>query len=89
MTDQLTHDPVVGDGPNEPESAVAVRVRLAETLEATGTPKRKRRFLWLWIAGGVLVLLLGAALTLLIAPGTTVAGVPVGGLPPSIAAICG
>ena len=86
MTDQLTHDPVVGDGPNEPESAVAVRVRLAETLEATSTPKRKRRFLWLWIAGGVLVLLLGAALTLLIAPGTTVAGVPVGGLPPSIAA---
>lgn len=86
MTDQLTHDPVVGDGANEPESPDATRTRLAETLQATSKPKRKRRFLWLWIAGGALVVLLGAALTLLIAPGTTVAGVPVGGLPPSIAA---
>ncbi|GAB3794236.1 hypothetical protein GCM10028798_00330 [Humibacter antri] len=86
MTDQLTHDPAVGDGPNEPEPAAETRARITESLQATSKPARKRRFLWIWIAGGALVVLVGAALTLLIAPGTTVAGVPVGGLPPSIAA---
>jgi lipoprotein-anchoring transpeptidase ErfK/SrfK len=86
VTDQLTHDPAVGDGPNEPASTDATRARLAESLHATRAPARKRRFLWLWIAGGALAVLIGAALTLLIAPGTTVAGVPVGGLPPIVAA---
>ncbi|QDZ15740.1 L,D-transpeptidase family protein [Humibacter ginsenosidimutans] len=86
MTDQLTHDSVVGDGQNEPKPAETAAAPRAEAAEAAPAPKRKRRFLWLWIAGGAFVVVLAAALTLLIAPGTTVAGVPVGGLPPSIAA---
>ncbi|MGA0567990.1 L,D-transpeptidase family protein [Rathayibacter sp. KR2-224] len=86
MTDQLTHDALVDDVPNDPEAAAATRARLVESLAATRKPKRRRRLLWISIALGAFVVLAAAALTLLIAPGTTVAGVQVGGLPPSIAA---
>jgi len=49
-------------------------------------PKRHRVGLWVGVAVGVLVLGAAAASTILIAPGTTIAGVPVGGLTPGAAA---
>ena len=51
-------------------------------------PPRKKRHIgrWVGIGLGVLVLGLGAASTILIAPGTAIAGVQVGGLTPGAAA---
>lgn len=86
MTDQLTREAAVGDAPRDLGTTEPGPVRVSPPPSQTTRPRRRRRFLWLWIALGVLVVLAGAALTLLIAPGTTIAGVPVGGLPPSVAA---
>ncbi|MDQ0644726.1 L,D-transpeptidase family protein [Microbacterium murale] len=49
-------------------------------------PKKRRIGLWVGVAVGVLALGAAAASTILIAPGTTIAGVPVGGLTPGAAA---
>ncbi|MFD6697801.1 MULTISPECIES: L,D-transpeptidase family protein [unclassified Microbacterium] len=54
----------------------------------TDEPARKKRHVgrWVGIGLGALVLGLGAASMILIAPGTTIAGVPVGGMTPGAAA---
>lgn len=49
-------------------------------------PKKRRVGLWVGVAVGALVLGAAAASTILIAPGTTIAGIPVGGLTPGAAA---
>ncbi|WP_406246211.1 L,D-transpeptidase family protein [Microbacterium sp. M] len=49
-------------------------------------PKKKRLGLWIGIGAGVVVLGAAAASMVLIAPGTSVAGVQVGGLTPGMAA---
>ena len=49
-------------------------------------PKKHRTGLWVGIAVGALLVGAGAASTILIAPGTTIAGIPVGGLTPGAAA---
>ena len=49
-------------------------------------PKKRRVGLWVGIGVGALVLAGAAASTILIAPGTTIAGIPVGGLTPGAAA---
>lgn len=50
------------------------------------TPKKRHLGLWIGIGAGVLLLGAGAASTILIAPGTTVAGIPVGWMTPGAAA---
>ncbi|WP_217183074.1 L,D-transpeptidase family protein [Streptomyces sp. AC495_CC817] len=50
------------------------------------TPKKRHLGLWIGIGAGVLALGAGAASMILIAPGTTVAGIPVGWMTPGIAA---
>lgn len=50
------------------------------------TPKKRHVGLWVGVAVGVLALGAAAASTILIAPGTSIAGVPVGGLTPGAAA---
>ncbi|MBD3941829.1 L,D-transpeptidase family protein [Microbacterium sp. NEAU-LLC] len=54
--------------------------------EAEPTPRKKRTGLWLGIAAGVAVVGLVVSSLVLIAPGTTVAGVPVGWMTPGAAA---
>lgn len=49
-------------------------------------PKKHRTGLWVGIGVGALLIAAGAASTILIAPGTTIAGIPVGGLTPGAAA---
>lgn len=49
-------------------------------------PKKRRVGLWVGVTVGVLALGAAAASTILIAPGTTIAGIPVGGLTPGAAA---
>jgi hypothetical protein len=49
-------------------------------------PKKRRVGLWVGVTVGVLLVGAAAASTVLIAPGTTIAGVPVGGLTPGAAA---
>ncbi|MGM1017475.1 MAG: L,D-transpeptidase family protein [Actinomycetota bacterium] len=48
-------------------------------------PRKRRVGLWIGIGAGVLLLGAGAVSTILIAPGTTVAGIPIGGLTPGAA----
>lgn len=48
-------------------------------------PKKHRTGLWVGLGLGAILLAGGAASTILIAPGTTVAGIPVGGLTPGAA----
>ncbi|WP_232304510.1 L,D-transpeptidase family protein [Microbacterium sp. XT11] len=50
------------------------------------TPRKKHLGLWIGIGAGVLLLGAGAASMILIAPGTTVAGIPVGWMTPGAAA---
>lgn len=50
------------------------------------TPKKKRLGLWIGLGVGAVVLGAGAASMILIAPGTTVAGIPVGWMTPGAAA---
>ncbi|WP_223626424.1 L,D-transpeptidase family protein [Microbacterium sp. EST19A] len=49
-------------------------------------PKKRRLGLWIGLGIGVIALGAGAASTILIAPGTTVAGIPVGWMTPGAAA---
>lgn len=49
-------------------------------------PKKHRTGLWVGLGAGALLVALGAASMFLIAPGTTIAGIPVGGLTPGAAA---
>ncbi|KNY08120.1 hypothetical protein AKH00_05235 [Microbacterium sp. GCS4] len=49
-------------------------------------PKKKRLALWIGLGAGVVAIGAGAASMILIAPGTTVAGIPVGWLTPGAAA---
>src|SRR5688572_26630500 len=49
-------------------------------------PRKRRLALWIGIPAGVAVIGLVASSLVLIAPGTSVAGVPVGGLTPGAAA---
>ncbi|MGP6175898.1 L,D-transpeptidase family protein [Microbacterium sp. A196] len=49
-------------------------------------PKKHRTALWVGLGAGALLVALGAASMVLIAPGTTIAGIPVGGLTPGAAA---
>lgn len=49
-------------------------------------PKKRRLGLWIGLGAGALALAAGAASLMLIAPGTTVAGVPVGFMTPGMAA---
>lgn len=53
---------------------------------AQPAPKKKRRWPWIAVPAGVVVVGLVASSLVLIAPGTAVAGVPVGGLTPGAAA---
>ncbi|WP_460797248.1 L,D-transpeptidase family protein [Microbacterium sp. GXF0217] len=58
----------------------------AEWAPLEPAPKKKRVGLWVGIGAGVVVLGAAAASLVLIAPGTSVAGVQVGGLTPGMAA---
>ncbi|MGF6823042.1 lipoprotein-anchoring transpeptidase ErfK/SrfK [Microbacterium sp. ZKA21] len=58
----------------------------AEWAPLEPAPKKKRIGLWVGIGAGVVVLGAAAASMVLIAPGTSVAGVQVGGLTPGMAA---
>ncbi len=49
-------------------------------------PKKRRVGLWVGLAAGALLLAAAGASTILIAPGTTIAGVPVGWMTPAMAA---
>ncbi|WP_228479739.1 L,D-transpeptidase family protein [Microbacterium abyssi] len=49
-------------------------------------PKKRRTGLWVGLGVGALLIAAGAASMVLIAPGTTIAGIPVGGLTPGAAA---
>ncbi|GEK87009.1 L,D-transpeptidase family protein [Microbacterium aerolatum] len=49
-------------------------------------PKKRRTGLWVGLGVGTLLIAAGAASMVLIAPGTTIAGIPVGGLTPGAAA---
>lgn len=60
--------------------------RSVEWAPREPAPKKHRVGLWVGVATGVLVLGAAAASAILIAPGTTIAGVPVGGLTPGAAA---
>ena len=83
-------------GVTAPSATAATTVlTAAEPLETDQTyawapvePAAKKRHLGLWIGipAGVAVLALAATSLILIAPGTTVAGVPVGGMTPGAAA---
>lgn len=61
-------------------------VRPVEWAPREPAPKKRRVGLWVGIGVGALVLAGAAASTILIAPGTTIAGIPVGGLTPGAAA---
>ncbi|MBS1906694.1 MAG: L,D-transpeptidase family protein [Actinobacteria bacterium] len=65
-----TTDAVAGDGGDRP----------VEWAPTEDTPKKRHIGRWVGIGLGVLVLGLGAASTILIAPGTAIAGVQVGGM---------
>ena len=71
-----TAAPADGDG-NAPSLAWA---------PAEPAPRKRHLALWLGIPAGIAVVALVASSLVLIAPGTTVAGVPVGGLTPGAAA---
>lgn len=88
MTDQLTRDPSLDDAQNQPTTAVPLvdPPHAQPPVVRQSKPSAKHPFLWLWITGSAVLVLAVAALVLLIAPGTTIAGVPVGGLPANIAA---
>lgn len=60
--------------------------RPLEWAPREAAPKKHRTGLWVGIGVGALVLAAGAASMILIAPGTTIAGIPVGGLTPGAAA---
>lgn len=60
--------------------------RTVEWAPREPAPKKHRTGLWVGIGVGALLLAAGAASTILIAPGTTIAGIPVGGLTPGAAA---
>lgn len=57
-----------------------------EWAPTTPAPRRRRLGLWIGLGAGALAVAAGAASLILIAPGTTVAGVPVGGMTPGMAA---
>ncbi len=74
---------------NTAQTAVVPPVEGGRSLEwapREPAPKKRRVGLWVGVTMGVLVLGAAAASTILIAPGTTIAGVPVGGLTPGAAA---
>ncbi|MFT4157727.1 MAG: L,D-transpeptidase family protein [Microbacterium sp.] len=79
-TDELTSDP---DTASMPASADDQPLAWAP-LEPK--PKKKRLGLWIGLGLGVCALGAGAASMVLIAPGTTVAGIPVGWMTPGAAA---
>jgi lipoprotein-anchoring transpeptidase ErfK/SrfK len=92
MTDLATRP----DADSSPDDDTAV---IADASASDGTtppeyawaatePAPKKRRLWLWIAVPVAALAIGLGVTslFLIAPGTSIAGVPVGGLTPGAAA---
>ncbi|OZB89793.1 MAG: hypothetical protein B7X41_00935, partial [Microbacterium sp. 14-71-5] len=73
-----TTEAATGDGAGD---------RHAEWAPSEDAPRKKRHIgRWVGIGLGVLVLGLGAASTILIAPGTAIAGVQVGGMTPGAAA---
>ncbi len=78
-TRQLTDDQ--SGVPASPEGQPALQWAPAEP-----TPKKRRLWLWVGVPAGLVVTGAVAASLLLIAPGTTVAGVPVGFLTPGAAA---
>lgn len=60
--------------------------RAVEWAPREPAPKKHRTALWVGIGVGALLVAAGAASTILIAPGTSIAGIPVGGLTPGAAA---
>ncbi|MGC5169113.1 L,D-transpeptidase family protein [Microbacterium sp. DT81.1] len=74
---QPENDTVVLDDPGEPA---------LEWAPSEPQPKKRHLALWIGIPVGVLLLGFGVASTILIAPGVTIAGVPVGGMTPGAAA---
>ncbi|WP_295010333.1 L,D-transpeptidase [uncultured Microbacterium sp.] len=73
MNDDVTTPTESGDGGSGD--------RHAEWAPTADAPKKRRRLgLWIGLGLGVLVLGVGAASTILIAPGTAIAGVQVGGM---------
>lgn len=74
---------------NTAQTAVIAPVdgeRSVEWAPREPAPKKRRVGLWVGIAVGALAIGGAAASTILIAPGTTIAGIPVGGLTPGAAA---
>ncbi|MEU1972222.1 L,D-transpeptidase [Microbacterium sp. NPDC019599] len=91
MTDLVARPDADASSPDDETSVIQTD---AETGDATAyewapaEPARKKRRLWLWIGIPVAVAAvgLGAASAVVIAPGTSIGGVPVGGLTPGAAA---
>lgn len=67
-------------------AAVPPADRPVEWAPREPAPRKRRVGLWVGLGVGVLVAGAAAASTILIAPGTTIAGIPVGGLTPGAAA---
>lgn len=57
-----------------------------EWAPVTPEPRKRRLGLWIGLGAGALALAAAGASLILIAPGTTIAGVPVGGMTPGMAA---
>ena len=86
-------DLIAAPGPETaPTTAVAETLppndggRPLEWAPREPAPKKHRTGLWVGIGVGALLVTAGAASMILIAPGTTIAGIPVGGLTPGAAA---
>lgn len=88
MTDLLAA-PGADSAPTEPVAETPPPGDTGRPLEwapREPAPKKHRTGLWVGVGVGALVLAAGAASMILIAPGTTIAGIPVGGLTPGAAA---
>ncbi|HWI30182.1 MAG TPA: L,D-transpeptidase [Microbacterium sp.] len=86
---EVRDGPAVPDGPEGPEGPGSPDDPDEPGLEwAPAEPRPKKRHLALWIGIPVGVVLLGVGVTsaILIAPGVTVGGVPIGGMTPGAAA---
>ncbi|WP_344817983.1 L,D-transpeptidase [Microbacterium soli] len=87
MTD-LISDPGTGEVRTSAPDALTQESGQPVQWAPTEAPAKKKRHIGLWVGlgAGALVLVGAAASLILIAPGTTIAGVPVGGMTPGIAA---
>ncbi|SJN27953.1 hypothetical protein FM104_05810 [Microbacterium esteraromaticum] len=91
MTDLITGPGTGADDATSSDAPTAVLPpsdgsQPVEWAPAEPAPKKRRLGLWIGIGVGVLLLAAAGASTVLIAPGTTIAGVSVGGMTPGMAA---